>query len=257
MSLLKGRQKELKALLDAKYREVNVPRFVLDDPISIPRSYSKLQDIEITAFWTAILSWGQRKTIINKCHQLFEMMDGSPYDFIVNHRETDRKIFSEFKHRTFQYTDTLYFLEFLQYYYNEHDSLEDFFVRYKSVEDALSAFHNYFFSLESAPVRTRKHIASPERKSTCKKLNMFLRWMVRPDESGVDFGLWKRMDTALLMLPLDVHVERVARRLGILKRKQRDWQAVCELTEKMRLFDPYDPVKYDFALYGMGIMGDL
>lgn len=257
MSLLKGRQKELKALLDAKYREVNVPRFVLDDPISIPRSYSKLQDIEITAFWTAILSWGQRKTIINKCHQLFEMMDGSPYDFIVNHRETDRKIFSEFKHRTFQYTDTLYFLEFLQYYYNEHDSLEDFFVRYKSVEDALSAFHNYFFSLESAPVRTRKHIASPDRKSTCKRLNMFLRWMVRPDESGVDFGLWKRMDTALLMLPLDVHVERVARRLGILKRKQRDWQAVCELTEKMRLFDPYDPVKYDFALYGMGIMGDL
>jgi uncharacterized protein (TIGR02757 family) len=257
MSLLKGRQKELKALLDAKYREVNVPRFVLDDPISIPRSYSKLQDIEITAFWTAILSWGQRKTIINKCHQLFEMMDGSPYDFIVNHRETDRKIFSEFKHRTFQYTDTLYFLEFLQYYYNEHDSLEDFFVRYKSIEDALSAFHNYFFSLESAPVRTRKHIASPERKSTCKRLNMFLRWMVRPDESGVDFGLWKRMDTALLMLPLDVHVERVARRLGILKRKQRDWQAVCELTEKMRLFDPYDPVKYDFALYGMGIMGDL
>jgi len=257
MSLLKGRQKELKALLDAKYREVNVPRFVLDDPISIPRSYSKLQDIEITAFWTAILSWGQRKTIINKCHQLFEMMDGSPYDFIVNHRETDRKIFSEFKHRTFQYTDTLYFLEFLQYYYNEHDSLEDFFVRYKSVEDALSAFHNYFFSLESAPVRTRKHIASPERKSTCKRLNMFLRWMVRPDESGVDFGLWKRMDTASLMLPLDVHVERVARRLGILKRKQRDWQAVCELTEKMRLFDPYDPVKYDFALYGMGIMGDL
>ena len=257
MSLLKGRQKELKALLDTKYREVNVPRFVLDDPISIPRAYSKLQDIEITAFWTAILSWGQRKTIINKCHQLFEMMDGSPYDFIVNHRETDRKIFSEFKHRTFQYTDTLYFLEFLQYYYNEHDSLEDFFVRYKSVEDALSAFHNYFFSLESAPVRTRKHIASPERKSTCKRLNMFLRWMVRPDESGVDFGLWKRMDTALLMLPLDVHVERVARRLGILKRKQRDWQAVCELTEKMRLFDPYDPVKYDFALYGMGIMGDL
>lgn len=257
MSLLKGRQKELKALLDAKYREVNVPRFVLDDPISIPRSYLKLQDIEITAFWTAILSWGQRKTIINKCHQLFEIMDGSPYDFIVNHRETDRKIFSEFKHRTFQYTDTLYFLEFLQYYYNEHDSLEDFFVRYKSVEDALSAFHNYFFSLESAPVRTRKHIASPERKSTCKRLNMFLRWMVRPDESGVDFGLWKRMDTALLMLPLDVHVERVARRLGILKRKQRDWQAVCELTEKMRLFDPYDPVKYDFALYGMGIMGDL
>lgn len=257
MSLLKGRQKELKALLDAKYREVNVPRFVLDDPISIPRSYSKLQDIEITAFWTAILSWGQRKTIINKCHQLFEMMDGSPYDFIVNHRETDRKIFSEFKHRTFQYTDTLYFLEFLQYYYNEHDSLEDFFVRYKSVEDALSAFHKYFFSLESVPVRTRKHIASPERKSTCKRLNMFLRWMVRPDESGVDFGLWKRMDTALLMLPLDVHVERVARRLGILKRKQRDWQAVCELTEKMRLFDPYDPVKYDFALYGMGIMGDL
>lgn len=234
-----------------------MPRFVLDDPISIPRSYSKLQDIEITAFWTAILSWGQRKTIINKCHQLFEMMDGSPYDFIVNHRETDRMIFSEFKHRTFQYTDTLYFLEFLQYYYNEHDSLEDFFVRYKSVEDALSAFHNYFFSLESAPVRTRKHIASPERKSTCKRLNMFLRWMVRPDESGVDFGLWKRMDTALLMLPLDVHVERVARRLGILKRKQRDWQAVCELTEKMRLFDPYDPVKYDFALYGMGIMGDL
>lgn len=244
-------------MLDRKVSQVNHPDFILDDPISIPKDYTLRQDIEITAFWTAILSWGQRKTIINKSRELFALMGDSPYRFVVEHRESDRRRFEDFKHRTFQYTDTLYFLEFLQHYYRDHDSLEDFFLEYETVEEALSAFHHYFFSLEHAPDRTRKHIASPERKSTCKRLNMFLRWMVRQDDSGVDFGLWRRMSSSMLMMPLDVHVERVARNMGLLRRKQRDWQAVVELTEKLRRFDPSDPVKYDYALYGMGVLGEL
>lgn len=248
---------ELKDFLESKVREVNVPDFIPNDPILIPHSYTHKQDIEITAFWTAMLSWGQRVTIINKSKQLFGLMDNAPYDFITNHQEKDRQRFEHFKHRTFQFTDTLYFLEFLQWYYKKHESLESFFAQGNTMKEALVGFHELFFHLPHAPKRTTKHVATPIRKSTCKRLNMFLRWMVRRDKSGVDFGLWKTISMSKLMMPLDVHVERVARYLGLLHRKQRDWQAVEELTQNLRQLDASDPVKYDFALFGVGVLGEL
>lgn len=257
MSLKRLNQKQLKDLLEAKFDEINVPGFIDSDPISIPKQYSELQDIEITAFWTATLSWGQRKTIISKCNELFALMDHQPHQFILEHKEKDRKRFENFKHRTFQYTDTLYFLEFLQWYYRNHDSLQTHFEQYRTIEEALIAFKELFFNLPNAPVRTRKHVASPASKSTCKRLNMFLRWMVRQDNRGVDFGLWQNVSPAQLLIPFDVHVERVARHLGLLQRKQRDWKTVVELTETLKAFDPKDPVKYDYALYGMGVLGEL
>jgi uncharacterized protein (TIGR02757 family) len=270
----------LKPTLDEYVEKFNRPDFIADDPISIPHRFSKPQDIEITAFWTAILAWGQRKTIINSANRLFEYMDNAPYDFIKNHEEIDRKRFEAFKHRTFQPTDALYFLEFLQQFYKKNDSLETAFARHfnsnaeieveikgkkrnetpqspkkkdPSVSTALIGFHHDFFDLPDVPHRTRKHVATPLSKSTCKRLCMFLRWMVRQDACGVDFGIWKTIKPSQLLMPLDVHVERHARRLGLLERPQTDWQTVLELTENMRQFDPNDPVKYDFALFGMGI----
>lgn len=252
--------KDLKGQLDQWVAQYNQPGFIEADPISVPKQFTKLQDIEIIAFWAAMLAWGQRKTIINKAQELIELMEGQPHAFILEHSEQDRERFLGFKHRTFQATDTLYFLEFLQHHYRQHPSLEDAFARYLRAEDehvgpALIGFHEYFFSLPYAPQRTRKHVATPARKSSCKRLNMFLRWMVRRDDRGVDFGLWQRIRPAQLLMPLDVHVERVARRLGLLVRKQTDWQAVLELTAALRRFDPEDPVKYDFALFGLGIDG--
>ena len=254
------KKEKLKSFLDEKVKHYNVPGFIELDPVGIPHRFSKNADIEITAFWTSILAWGQRVTIINKANQLFKLMDGSPHDFIINHEESDRKRFAEFKHRTFNYTDTIYFLEFLQNHYRRYASLEDAFLvegKFVDIETSLVHFREYFFDHPYAPQRTTKHIASPARKSTCKRLNMFLRWMVRKDNNGVDFGVWNRIPTSALMMPLDVHVERVARHLGILKRKQRDWQTVVELTENLRQLDPEDPVKYDFALFGMGVDADI
>ncbi len=253
------RTSDLQALLEERVAAYNQPHFIEQDPIVIPHAFQLQQDREIMGFWVAILAWGQRKTIINKARELIELMEGAPYDFICHHREEDRARFLGFKHRTFQPLDTLYFLEFLQHYYQRHDSLEDAFARFLTSEDtdiapALVGFRKLFFSLPNAPRRTRKHIASPAMRSTCKRLNMFLRWMVREDKKGVDFGLWKRIRPDQLMMPLDVHVERVARQLGLLKRKQRDWLSVIELTQNLRAFDPVDPVKYDFALFGMGVL---
>ncbi|MEL6636431.1 MAG: TIGR02757 family protein [Bacteroidota bacterium] len=249
----------LQSDLDRYVDLYNRPSFIPVDPICIPHQFKKRQDIEIMGFWVAILAWGQRVTIINKARELVQLMGGSPHEFILHHREIDRRAFLDFKHRTFQATDTLYFLEFLQQYYRQHDSLEDAFARHlqpgdETIEAALRGFRELFFSLPDAPRRTEKHIATPARKSTCKRLNMFLRWMVRKDERGVDFGLWQRIQPAQLLMPLDVHVERVGRRLGLIQRKQRDWKTVLELTEKLRAFDPEDPVKYDFALFGMGVL---
>lgn len=249
----------IKDFLDECVTKFNNTSFIENDPISIPHRFSILQDIEITAFWTAMLAWGQRKTIINNANRLFEMMDNAPYDFILNHLESDRERFKNFKHRTFQPIDTLYFLEFLQQFYRNHVSLEEAFARHLSpddiyVEKALVGFHKDFFSLPIAPVRTRKHVSTPEAKSTCKRLCMFLRWMVREDDSGVDFGLWRRITPAQLIVPLDVHVERHARRFGLIERKQTDWLTVLELTRKLQEFDPIDPVKYDFALFGLGVL---
>ena len=251
---------DLYQLLEAAVDQYNHPDFIESDPISIPHQFSLKQDREIMGFWTAMLAWGQRKTIINNANKLVELMDGAPYDFVLHHQEEDRKVFLDFKHRTFQATDTLYFLEFFQHYYRHHDSLEDAFARHLSptslnTESALAGFQSLFFDLPDAPERTRKHIPTPLRGSTCKRLNMFLRWMVRKDNKGVDFGVWGRISPSQLLIPLDVHVDRVARNMGLLERKQTDWQAVLELSEVLRSFDPADPVKYDFALFGMGVLG--
>lgn len=250
---------QLKEWLDECAERFNQPDFIEADPISIPHKFTRKQDIEIMGFWVAMLAWGQRKTIINKANELIQLMDGAPYDFIVNHQEKDREAFLEFKHRTFNSIDTLYFLEFFQQYYQQHDSLETAFAKHISSDDehigsGLEGFHTNFFSLPFAPHRTKKHVSTPARNSSCKRLNMFLRWMVRQDDKGVDFGIWKTIQPAQLLMPLDVHVDRIARRYNLLKRKQTDWKTVLELTKKLRKFDPLDPVKYDFALFGLGVL---
>ncbi|WP_410220648.1 TIGR02757 family protein [Pedobacter sp.] len=278
---------DLKDFLDAKVLQYNQPGFIANDPVSIPHQYKLKQDIEIAAFFAAILAWGQRKTIINKCNELFSRMDNQPYQFILNHSDSDLKALLGFKHRTFNDTDLLYFVEFLKQHYQKFLSLEDAFLPIKSefnfayldieadneeftfsssacmqnklikqnltIEAALNHFRQYFFSLPDFPRRTIKHISSPLQKSTCKRLNMFLRWMVRKDNCGVDFGIWHNIDTSILICPCDVHVDRVARNLGLINRKQTDWQTAVQLTNKLKEFDVADPVKYDFALFGIGV----
>lgn len=253
------KQQELKSYLNSCVKKFNKPDFIENDPISIPHQFSKKQDIEIMGFWVSMLAWGQRKTIINKANELIQLMDGAPFDFILNHEERDRAAFLNFKHRTFQAIDTLYFLAFFQDFYKKNESLESAFSNHLSpqsehVGDALKGFHEQFFALPDAPHRTRKHVSTPARNSACKRLNMFLRWMVRQDNKGVDFGIWKTIKPAQLLMPLDVHVDRVARRLGLLKRKQTDWKSVIELTNNLKKFDAKDPVKYDFALFGVGVL---
>jgi uncharacterized protein (TIGR02757 family) len=248
----------LAKLLEEKSFQYNCRDFIADDPISIPHSYTKLQDIEITAFFAATLAWGQRKTIIQNCRRLFALMDNAPHDFILGHTEHELKPFLGFVHRTFNDTDLLYFIEFLRHHYTQSSSLETAFTEgvpadAPTVEAALRAFHERFFSLAEAPSRTRKHVATPARKSACKRLCMFLRWMVRHDAQGVDFGVWKTLKMNQLICPLDVHVERVGRLLGLLQRPTTDWQAALELTENLRRFDAQDPVRYDFALFGLGL----
>ena len=251
----------LKAFLDRKAFDFNTISFIETDPISVPHKFSKKQDIEIAAFFSAVFAWGNRTTIIQKSTELMKLMDMSPYEFCLNHSKKDLKNLSGFKHRTFNETDLLYFIDFFQMHYSKSDSLEDAFswntknsLAEEKVEGALNGFYHYFFSGEYAPSRTRKHIASPEKKSTCKRLNMFLRWMVRKDRKGVDFGIWKRISPSELICPIDLHVARVAKRFKILKRNAIDWKAAVELTTYLRQLDPIDPVKYDFALFGLGVM---
>ncbi|MEH0154042.1 TIGR02757 family protein [Limibacter armeniacum] len=250
----------MKALLDSKVLEYNQEGFIKDDPISIPHRFTQKQDIEIMALWASLLAWGQRKTIINKCNELLERMDNAPFDFILNHTDSDLERMIGFKHRTFNDTDTLYFISFFKHHYSQSDSLESAFTKHmnehdETVENALIGFRDYFFSLEDFPERTKKHIATPARKSACKRINMFLRWMVRKDNNGVDFGLWETIMPSQLVCPLDVHVDRVARKLNLIERKQSDWQAAVELTKKLKQLDANDPVKYDFALFGLGLEG--
>jgi len=248
-------EQELKKFLDKKVDEYNQPSFIKDDPVSIPHLFSKKQDIEIAGFFAAIFAWGIRTTIINKSKELLSLMDNSPYQFCLHHKETDLKKLLSFRHRTFHVTDLLYFISFFKFHYQKNKSLESAFTRHgPTMKGMLSGFHRYFFSLEDVPHRTKKHIATPERKSSCKRLNMFLRWMVRKDDRGVDFGIWENISPAELICPIDLHVSRVAKKLGLLKRKNADWTAAEELTEKLRRFDKDDPVKYDFALFGLGVI---
>ncbi len=255
------RKSDLKNFLDKKVEEYNQPFFIVNDPVSIPHSFSKKQDIEIAGFFAATFAWGIRMTIINKCKELMQLMDNAPHDFCLNHSDADLKRIEKFTHRTFNTTDLLYFLSFFKFHYSQNTSLESAFFTHKSiqeestVENALNHFNDYFFSLEHIPQRTKKHAASPRRNSACKRLNMFLRWMIRDDGKGVDFGMWKMISPARLICPVDLHVARVAKHFGLLKRKQVDWQAAIELTEELRKFDKQDPVKYDFALFGLGVFG--
>ncbi len=249
---------ELKAFLDDKYEEYNQPGFIEHDPIVIPHSFTKKQDIEIAGFLAATFAWGQRKTIIKKSRELLEMMDNQPHDFVLNHSEVDLKPLLQFKHRTFNDIDTLHFISFFRWFYQQHDSLEEAFVmglnpNDDNIERGLVKFHELFFSLPEFPQRTKKHVATPARKSTCKRINMYLRWMVRADDKGVDFGLWKKIKTSQLICPCDLHVDRVARKLGIITRQQTDWQTAVELTNSLKELDAQDPVKYDFALFGLGV----
>ncbi|MGF7026122.1 MULTISPECIES: TIGR02757 family protein [Sphingobacterium] len=254
---------DLKDFLDKKVDEYNQPGFIPNDPISIPHQFSAKQDIEIMGFLASIMAWGQRKTIINKCNELVARMDGSPYDYIVNHQEQDLKTLLGFKHRTFNDTDILYFVSFFKHHYQHFESLEDAFLvgqenrEEVDLEMALNAFKTYFFSLPDYPVRTRKHISSPAQKSTVKRINMFLRWMVRKDTKGVDFGIWHRLSPKDLICPCDVHVERVARKFGLITLDKVNWKTAQELTANLRLLDPLDPVKYDFALFGLGVEGEM
>ena len=250
---------DLKEFLDRKVDLYNQPSFIKDDPISIPHLFTKKQDIEIAGFFAAIFSWGNRTTIINKSKELMQLMGNAPHEFCLHHSVNDLRTLLDFKHRTFNSTDLLYFISFFKLHYTRYDSLETAFSKCikkkdQTVENGLIAFYHYFFSLADIPERTRKHIASPEKNSSCKRLNMFLRWMVRRDDKSVDFGIWKNISPAQLVCPVDIHVARVARHLKLLHRPVIDWQTALELTDYLRTLDKADPVKYDFALFGTGVM---
>lgn len=247
---------DLKSFLDEKVRQYNKPEFIESDPISIPKRFSKKQDIEIAGLFAATLAWGQRVTIIKNCTRLMNWMDNDPHQFVLHHSDRELKTFLEFRHRTFNATDVLYFIEFLQFYYSQYDSLETAFMVNQhdpTIENGLIRFRNIFFSLPDYPARTTKHVSSPERKSACKRLNMFLRWMVRHDSGNVDFGIWTSIKPSQLVCPCDVHVERVARKLKLIKRNQLDWLTALELTANLKKLDAEDPVKYDYALFGIGL----
>ncbi len=245
--------------LNSKVDLYNQPSFIAKDPVCIPHMFTKKQDIEIAGFFAAIFAWGNRTTIINKSRELLELMDKSPYEFCLYHTVNDLKRLKTFKHRTFNTTDLLYFIEFFKKHYQQNNSLESAFAKGmnkkdETTEKGLIEFSRYFFSLDDIADRTRKHIASPLKGSTCKRLNMYLRWMVRKDNCGVDIGIWKTISPSQLVCPVDVHVARVAKKLGLLNRKQNDWQAALELTDELRTLDKTDPVKYDFALFGLGVI---
>ena len=244
---------QLRHQLDAQYDRYNRPEFIKNDPIQIPHRFTQRQDVEISALFAALLAWGQRPTIINKCNELMRRMDDAPHQFITQHRDEDLKRLLGFCHRTFCDTDLLYFVHWLRDWYSQHDTLETAFLVGATQRERLMNFHSRFFSLPDAPPRTRKHVATPARKSACKRVNMYLRWLVRRDGRGVDFGLWQRLSPTDLIMPIDLHVERQARPLGLLSRKLVDWQAAEELTANLRELDPLDPVKYDFALFGAGV----
>lgn len=250
---------QLISFLNKKVKEYNTPGFIKNDPISVPHKFSKKQDIEIAAFFAAIFAWGNRTTIINKANELMALMDNSPHEFCIGHADKDLKGLLGFKHRTFNDTDLLYFVEFFKQHYATHSSLEAAFTNNEkytaeNVEVALNNFYKNFFSLHAVPRRTYKHISAPFKKSACKRINMFLRWMVRDDKAGVDFGLWKNIKPGQLVMPLDLHVARVAKQFKLVARNGNDWKTAVELTNTMKFLDKNDPCKYDFALFALGVL---
>ena len=246
---------ELKEFLDIKVAQYNTPDFLETDPISIPHKFNQKEDIEISGFLTAIIAWGNRKSIIQNASRLMEMMDLAPYQFVMGHTENDLNNLTGFVHRTFNATDLTYFITALRHLYMKHQGLEGIFTKHAgkdNLQEAISALKTHFFELPH-PARSTKHISDPAKGSAAKRINMFLRWMVRRDKGGVDFGLWENIHPSLLSCPLDVHSGKVARKLKMLKRKQNDAKAVIELDRNLRKLDPLDPVKYDYALFGLGV----
>lgn len=250
----------VKGYLDSLNDKYNCTAFIADDPISVPHRYTAKEDVEIAAFLASTIAWGQRKTIVRNAHRMVDMMDDAPHQFIMNATDADLKALRGFVHRTFNDLDFRYFVMSLQNIYRNHGGLDGLFcgnyAQSNDIRIALSRFWNIFFELPSE-ARTRRHVSSIDKGAACKRLNMFLKWMVRKDANGVDLGIWKAIPPSALYLPLDVHSGNTARALGLLDRKQSDWRAVEQVTEKLREFDPSDPVKYDFALFCAGIYGEL
>jgi uncharacterized protein (TIGR02757 family) len=248
-------QAELKEFLDEKVILYNNPKFIESDPIQIPHSFSVKEDIEIAGFLSATIAWGNRKMIIKNSFRLMEIMGNSPYDFILNHKEKDLEAFSGFVHRTFNAVDAVYFIKSLKNIYQNHNGLEAIFAKNQeknSLQKSISEAKKVFFEIEY-PQRTTKHFSDPMNGSAAKRINMFLRWMIRNDNCGVDFGIWKSIPACAVSCPLDVHSGNVARKLGLLTRKQNDAKALLELDANLRKLDAVDPSKYDFALFGLGV----
>ena len=245
---------ELKEFLDSKYEQYNQKKFIESDPIQVPHNFTSKEDIEISSFLTATIAWGQRKTIIKNSFKMMDLLDNSPYDYIIN--STEKEIDKlNIKHRTFNEIDFRYFIKRLKYIYINYGNLENLFFENIEGNTMHNSIHNFklLFFKNNYPLRTTKHISDPFKGSACKRVNMFLRWMVRKDSNGVDFGIWNKISPSYLSCPLDVHSGRVARKLGMLKRNQNDHKAVIELDNKLRIFDSNDPVKYDFSLFGLGV----
>ena len=239
--------------LEEKYDEYNRRSFIPSDPISIPHLFNDKEDIEVSGFLVATIAWGQRKTIINNSNRLMELMGNTPFDFVMNHNQKDLDKLASFKHRTFNANDLIFFVKSLHHIYTNHGGLEQVFSLHPNEMDRnISHFKSVFFEIEHEN-RTQKHISDPIKGSAAKRINMFLRWMVRKDNRGVDFGIWDKLQPNQLYCPLDVHSGNTARKLGLLLRKQNDWKAATELTQTLRQFDPNDPVKYDFSLFGLGV----
>jgi len=246
---------ELKSFLDYKVAQYNSPEFIATDPIQIPHKFSKKEDIEIAGYLTATISWGNRKSILTNANSLMERMDNDPYNFVLNHSPEDLSALDNFVHRTFNDLDLKYFITSLKNIYQQHGGLESIFSTHAEKDSLQAAIHEFkkiFFELPHLP-RTQKHVSDPFKNSAAKRINMFLRWMIRSDTSGVDFGIWDHVQPSQLSCPLDVHSGNTARKLGLLKHKQNDGKALTELDINLRKLDPVDPVKYDFALFGLGV----
>ena len=248
-------QAELKDFLEAKVIQYNTFDFIEPDPISVPHRYNLKEDIEIAGFLAATIAWGNRTMITKNGHRMMDLMGDSPYDFVMNHDEYQLERLESFVHRTFNADDFKHFIFALKQIYTNHNGLESIFTKHQtedSLQPANQQLHNMFFEIPHLD-RTKKHVANPSNGSVSKRINMYLRWMIRNDNEGVDFGLWKSISPAKLSCPLDVHSGNVARKLGILNRKQNDTKALLELDTSLRLLDEKDPVRYDFALFGLGI----
>lgn len=245
----------LKEFLDKKVEQYHRPEFIDSDPIQIPHRFSLKEDIEISAFLTSLMAWGNRKMIIGKANDLMNRMGNSPFDFVMNYHENQFDKIEEFKHRTMNSTDVSFLISSLQNIYKNHDGLESVFQFSATDSDSFDSIMNFRNVFLTTPhlIRSEKHLSSPAKGSAAKRINMFLRWMVRDSNEGVDFGLWKNISSAQLVCPLDVHSGNVSRKLGLLSRKQNDWKAASELTSNLKKLDPKDPVKYDFALFGLGV----